>query len=76
MDDLANSVSCHPILKTLPVTVDLIKRYNHATSVVSQYQTDIGEVWTHQNAWVIEEALKKFVHWPSTTSKLAAALTT
>ncbi|XP_033231151.1 dynein heavy chain 5, axonemal [Belonocnema kinseyi] len=58
MDDLANSVSNHPVLKTLPITADLIRRYNHITSILSQYQADIAEVWTHQNSWVIEECLK------------------
>ena len=61
LDDLANSVLNHPVLKSLPITADLIRRYNHVTSVLTQYQTDITEVWTHQNSWVIEECLKKLV---------------
>lgn len=61
MDDLVNSVSNHLVLKTLQITADLIRRYNHVISVLSQYQTDIAEVWTHQNSWVVEECLKKLV---------------
>ncbi|KAJ8672889.1 hypothetical protein QAD02_004150 [Eretmocerus hayati] len=59
LDDLAISVSNHPILKTLPLTADLVRRYNHATSVITQYQTDIAELWTHQNSWIIEDCLQK-----------------
>lgn len=59
LDELAASVCSHPVLKTLPLTADLVRRYNHAITVLLQYQTDIAEVWTHQNSWVIEDCLKK-----------------
>jgi dynein heavy chain len=59
LDELATSVLNHPVLKTLPTTVDLVKRYNHAISVIAQYKIDISEVWTHQNSWIIEDCLKK-----------------
>ncbi|XP_063990451.1 dynein axonemal heavy chain 5 [Diachasmimorpha longicaudata] len=59
LDELANSVSGHPVLRTLPLTGDLVRRYNHAVTILLQYQTDIAEVWTHQNSWVIEDCLKK-----------------
>ena len=61
LDNLANSVLNHPVLNSLPLTADLVKRYNHATTVLSQYEADITEVWTHQNSWVIEECLKQYV---------------
>lgn len=59
LDDLATSVSSHPVLKALPLTVDLVRRYNHAVAALLQYQADIAEVWTHQNSWVVEDCLKK-----------------
>ncbi|KAK1128262.1 hypothetical protein K0M31_002732 [Melipona bicolor] len=59
LDELATSVSSHPVLKNLPLTVELEKRYNYALSVLSQYKSDIAEVWTHQNSWVIEDCLKR-----------------
>ncbi|KZC10625.1 Dynein heavy chain 5, axonemal [Dufourea novaeangliae] len=59
LDELAASVFSHPVLKTLPLTVELEKRYNHALSVLNQYKSDIAEVWTHQNCWVIEDSLKR-----------------
>lgn len=62
LDELATSVSNHPVLKNLPLTVELEKRYNYALSVLSQYKSDIAEVWTHQNSWVIEDCLKRYVN--------------
>ncbi|EZA60758.1 Dynein heavy chain 5, axonemal [Ooceraea biroi] len=59
LDELMTSVSNHPVLKALPLTADLIKRYNHAIIILKQYQTDIAEIWTHQNSWVIEDCLKR-----------------
>lgn len=59
LDELATSVSNHPVLKTLPLTMELEKRYNYALSVLNQYKSDIAEVWTHQNSWVIEDSLKR-----------------
>ncbi|XP_076639069.1 dynein axonemal heavy chain 1 isoform X1 [Colletes latitarsis] len=59
LDELATSVSNHPVLKTLPLTVELEKRYNHALSILNQYKSDIAEVWTHQNSWIIEDCLKR-----------------
>lgn len=59
LDELTASVSNHPVLKALPLTADLIKRYNHAIAILKQYQTDIAEIWTHQNSWVIEDCLKR-----------------
>ncbi|XP_011504753.1 PREDICTED: dynein heavy chain 5, axonemal [Ceratosolen solmsi marchali] len=59
LDELATSVSNHPVLKTLTTTVDLVKRYNHTVSVITQYQMDITRVWTHQNSWIIEDCLKQ-----------------
>ena len=59
LDELATSVSNHPVLKTLPLTMELEKRYNYALGVLNQYKSDIAEVWTHQNSWVIEDCLKR-----------------
>ncbi|XP_008556957.2 dynein axonemal heavy chain 5 [Microplitis demolitor] len=59
LDELTASVSNHPVLRTLPLTGDLVRRYNHAVTVLLQYQMDITEVWTHQNSWVIEDCLNK-----------------
>lgn len=59
LDELTASVSNHPVLRTLPLTADLVRRYNHAVTVLLQYQIDITEVWTHQNSWVIEDCLNK-----------------
>ncbi|RLU25661.1 hypothetical protein DMN91_001818 [Ooceraea biroi] len=61
LDELMTSVSNHPVLKALPLTADLIKRYNHAIIILKQYQTDIAEIWTHQNSWVIEDCLKRIL---------------
>ncbi|CAG5099433.1 Similar to DNAH5: Dynein heavy chain 5 [Cotesia congregata] len=59
LNELTASVSNHPVLRTLPLTADLVRRYNHAVTVLLQYQMDITEVWTHQNSWVIEDCLNK-----------------
>ena len=61
LDELMASVSNHPVLKTLPLTADLVKRYNYVIAILKQYQTDIAEIWTHQNSWVIEDCLKQLV---------------
>ncbi|KAG5322537.1 DYH5 protein, partial [Pseudoatta argentina] len=34
-------------------------KYNHVIAILKQYQTDIAEIWTHQNSWVIEDCLKR-----------------
>ena len=39
--------------------MELEKRYNYALGVLNQYKSDIAEVWTHQNSWVIEDCLKR-----------------
>lgn len=59
LDELASSISNHPILKSLPLTSDLLRRYNHAIAVLSQYTSDITQVWSHQNLWVIENCLQR-----------------
>ncbi|KAL7304210.1 hypothetical protein TKK_0003404 [Trichogramma kaykai] len=59
LEELALAVSNHPILKTLPTAADLVRRYNHANSVIQQYQSDISDIWSNQNSWVIEDCLKK-----------------
>ncbi|XP_066590394.1 dynein axonemal heavy chain 5 [Prorops nasuta] len=59
LDELAASVCSHPVLKNLPSTADLIKRYNHSLTVLGQYQSDIAEIWTHQNSWIVEDSLKQ-----------------
>ncbi|KAK0178414.1 hypothetical protein PV328_002364 [Microctonus aethiopoides] len=58
LDELTTSVSNHPVLRTLPLTAELVRRYNHAITILLQYQIDITEVWTHQNSWIIESCLK------------------
>ncbi|XP_047354238.1 dynein axonemal heavy chain 5 isoform X2 [Vespa velutina] len=59
LNELTTSVTSHPVLKTLPLTGDLEKRYAQALVVLNQYRSDISEVWTHQNSWIIEDCLKR-----------------
>lgn len=53
VEDLVNSVSSHPILKSLPVASELIRKYNNISAVFKGYEEDLKSVWACQEVLII-----------------------
>lgn len=47
--ELLDSVTTHPILKTLPATVELSKRHKNADSMLKGYENDMVAIWMSQH---------------------------
>lgn len=53
------NVSTHPVLKTLPATVELSKRHTAATATLKAYENDMIAIWMNQHVWDIDNCLKR-----------------
>lgn len=49
IDDLLTEALQHPILKTLPATAELSKKYNIAIAALTAYEEDILNTWMNHN---------------------------
>lgn len=49
IDDLLTEALQHPVLKSLPVTAELSKKYNIAISTLTAYEEDIVATWMNHN---------------------------
>ena len=41
--------SSHPVLKTLPVTTELLRRYNIVSVALTNYEAEMRDTWMKQN---------------------------
>ncbi|XP_018911445.2 dynein axonemal heavy chain 5 [Bemisia tabaci] len=59
LEDLVKKVSVHPVLKTLPQTAELTRKYNFVATTLLNYQSDMKNIWMNHNVWVVDECLNK-----------------
>ncbi|CAG9857423.1 unnamed protein product [Phyllotreta striolata] len=59
LDDLLSSVTTHPILKTLPATVELSRKHVAAEIVLKAYETDIVALWMNQHVSDVDVCLTR-----------------
>lgn len=45
LEDLARSVGAHPVLRSLPYTSELMRRYNSVSAVLKAYEKDLKIAW-------------------------------
>lgn len=57
LEELITSVTSHHILKNLPATQELSRRYNQAEQTLKSYETDMVAVWMNQQvSWKISNS--------------------
>lgn len=49
LDELMVSVTTHQVLKTLPATIDVSKRYRAAENMLKSYENDMVAIWMSQH---------------------------
>jgi dynein heavy chain len=49
LEDLVMEVSSHLVLKTLPATSELLRRYSVVSAALVNYEADMKETWMKQN---------------------------
>lgn len=49
IDDLLTEALQHHVLKSLPATTELNKKYNIAISALTSYEEDIVQTWVNHN---------------------------
>lgn len=59
LEDLAKSVSGHPVLRVLPQTSELMRKYNSVSAVLKAYEEDLKNTWMSHDVWVLDECLHK-----------------
>ncbi|KAJ9592734.1 hypothetical protein L9F63_015614, partial [Diploptera punctata] len=59
LEELVMEASSHPVLKTLPVTIELLRRYNIVSSALVNYETEMKDTWMKQNVWLVDESLNQ-----------------
>lgn len=45
LEDLARSVGAHPVLRCLPYTSELMRRYNTVSTVLKAYEDELKNAW-------------------------------
>jgi hypothetical protein len=60
-------VSSHSVLKTLPATSELLRRYSVVTAALVNYETDMKETWMKQNVsfhyYVLSGVNSSIMYW-------------
>ncbi|XP_052132221.1 dynein axonemal heavy chain 5, partial [Frankliniella occidentalis] len=59
LEELVQGVSAHPVLKTLHATAELIRKYNHVSNTLNNYEAEMINAWLHHNVWVTDECLTR-----------------
>ncbi|XP_045464260.1 dynein axonemal heavy chain 5 [Harmonia axyridis] len=59
LEELLTSVTSHNILKNLPATQELSRRYNQAEQTLKSYETDMVAIWMNQHVWEVDNCLKR-----------------
>lgn len=54
VEELAKSVSTHPVLKNLPAVSEVMRKYNSISSIFKVYEEDLKNVWNSQEVKVLE----------------------
>nr|CAD7405488.1 unnamed protein product [Timema poppensis] len=49
LDELVKSATSHPVLKTLPTTAELLRRYNIVGNALIAYEAEMKDAWMNQN---------------------------
>ncbi|BES98150.1 dynein heavy chain [Nesidiocoris tenuis] len=56
---LVESVSEHPLLKPLPETSEIQRKFAYINRVLEEYEKEVVEKWLNLNVWVAENCLRK-----------------
>ncbi|RZF32385.1 hypothetical protein LSTR_LSTR001849, partial [Laodelphax striatellus] len=59
LDDLVSSASAHPVLKVMPTTIELVRKYNYVANTLINYEEELKNMWMNHNVWVVDECLNK-----------------
>nr|CAD7258976.1 unnamed protein product [Timema shepardi]CAD7569562.1 unnamed protein product [Timema californicum] len=59
LDELVKSATSHPVLKTLPTTAELLRRYNIVGNALIAYEAEMKDAWMNQNVWLVDECLSR-----------------
>ncbi|XP_017781875.1 PREDICTED: dynein heavy chain 5, axonemal [Nicrophorus vespilloides] len=59
LEELMDSVTNHHVLKSLPMTIELSKKYRYADHMLRNYQDDIIAVWMNQHVSDVDRCLKR-----------------
>lgn len=51
-----DQVSAHVILKTLPATSDLLRKYTSVKTTLETYENDMKALWINQNVSIISKS--------------------
>ena len=49
LEELVMEASSHPVLKTLPVTAELLRRYTIVSGALVNYEVEMKDMWMKQN---------------------------
>lgn len=59
--ELMDNVTTHQVLKTLPATNELTKRYKVAETLLKTYESDMVALWMNQHVWDVDKCLQRNV---------------
>lgn len=49
LEELVQGVSQHPVLKTLHATAELVRKYNHVSNTLHNYESEMINAWLNHN---------------------------
>lgn len=49
MTETVESVCAHPVLKALPASADMMRKYSNTRSLIHNYEETMKAVWMNQN---------------------------
>ncbi|VVC99767.1 unnamed protein product [Leptidea sinapis] len=57
MTETVESVCAHPVLRTLPASVDMMRKYQNTRTLIRDYEETMKAVWMNQNMWDVDDSL-------------------
>lgn len=55
LGDLVLEASSHPVLKTLPLTSEVLRRYNVVSTALVNYEAEMKDTWMKQNVSTVSK---------------------
>nr|XP_037868155.1 dynein heavy chain 5, axonemal isoform X1 [Bombyx mori] len=57
MIEIVESVCAHPVLRGLPASADMMRKYTNTRTLMNNYEDMMKAVWMNQNLWDVDESL-------------------
>ncbi|CAH0703218.1 unnamed protein product [Spodoptera exigua] len=57
MTETVESVCAHPVLRALPASADMMRKYSNTRSLIHNYEETMKAVWMNQNLWDVDDCL-------------------